>query len=70
MLDAIRYMIVWNPIIFVAFTALSHLFPHHKIHHHIATAAGHHLGVVGSPPPALQAAQGVLQPPAMPKLFM
>lgn len=34
MLDAVRYIVVWNPIIFLVFTAVSHLFPHT---HHISS---------------------------------
>lgn len=45
MLDAIRYMVVWNPIIFTAFSAFFHIFmPHH-------TAAAHGAHGAGPPPP-------------------
>jgi len=44
MLDAIRYMVVWNPIIFTAFSVVFHIFgPHH--HHHGPP------GPPGGPPP-------------------
>lgn len=39
MLDAIRYMIVWNPLIFLVFTVLAKMFPHHHVTRHIAVAA-------------------------------
>lgn len=54
MLDAIRYMVVWNPIIFTAFSVVFHLVaPHH--HHH-----------AGPPlPPGVVAAAGPLSPPPM-----
>jgi hypothetical protein len=32
MLDAIRYMVVYNPIIFLVFSLLAHLAPHHTVH--------------------------------------
>jgi hypothetical protein len=41
MLDAFRYLVVWNPLIFMAFSLLSHFFPHRHGHHHDA----------GTPPP-------------------
>lgn len=56
MLDSIRYMIVWNPLIFLAFTVLAKLFPHHHIVRHIAVSAG----AAASQPPA----PGLLVPPA------
>jgi hypothetical protein len=34
MLDAVRYLVVWNPLIFMAFSLLSHMVPHHHGHHH------------------------------------
>lgn len=38
MLDAIRYMVVWNPIIFLFFSVIFHIFgPHH--HHHNSALA-------------------------------
>ena len=39
MLDSIRYMVVWNPLIFLIFSALTHFAPHHHIHRHIRVAA-------------------------------
>lgn len=39
MLDAIRYLIVWNPLIFLVFTVLAKMFPHHHVTRHIAVAA-------------------------------
>lgn len=39
MLDAIRYMIVWNPLIFLLFTVLAKMFPHHHVTRHVAVAA-------------------------------
>lgn len=32
MLDAIRYMVVYNPLIFLVFSLLAHLAPHHTVH--------------------------------------
>eukprot|EP00197_Chlamydomonas_leiostraca_P006834 CAMPEP_0202877280 /NCGR_PEP_ID=MMETSP1391-20130828/30388_1 /ASSEMBLY_ACC=CAM_ASM_000867 /TAXON_ID=1034604 /ORGANISM="Chlamydomonas leiostraca, Strain SAG 11-49" /LENGTH=253 /DNA_ID=CAMNT_0049559283 /DNA_START=373 /DNA_END=1134 /DNA_ORIENTATION=- len=70
MLDSVRYLVVWNPIIFMVLSVLFHFFAPHHHHHHAhhlsdphalnATAAGgaHHL-------PALAgAAAGLLPPPA------
>lgn len=39
MLDAIRYLIVWNPLIFVVITVLAKTFPTHHVTRHIAVAA-------------------------------
>ena len=42
MLDAVRYLVVWNPVIFMAVSVLFHLFaphPHHP-HAHPATLLG------------------------------
>ncbi|GBF93490.1 hypothetical protein Rsub_06623 [Raphidocelis subcapitata] len=58
MLDAIRYMVVYNPIIFLVFSLLAHLAPHHTVHRSIAVAAG-----FGSPPPPPGFAAGM--PPAV-----
>ncbi|KAI8467837.1 MAG: hypothetical protein J3K34DRAFT_460175 [Monoraphidium minutum] len=52
MLDAIRYMVVYNPMIFLVFSLFAHLAPHHTIHRHIALATG----LAGAPPGAAGAA--------------
>lgn len=60
MLDAIRYMIVWNPLIFLAFSVLAKMFPHHHVTRHIAVAAkgaaaAAGSGMLGAPPSPLDA---------------
>ncbi len=38
MLDAVRYLIVWNPIIFMTLSLLLHIFgPRHHHHNHTAS---------------------------------
>lgn len=55
MLDAIRYMVVYNPIIFLVFSLLAHLAPHHTVHHRFFLAgpppAPTPPGMMGMPPP-------------------
>lgn len=58
MLDTIRYMIVWFPVIFAVISLLAKLFPHHHVTRHVAVATqgrfGQSPGVVYSrnvPPP-------------------
>ncbi|KAF8065963.1 rnf121 [Scenedesmus sp. PABB004] len=63
MLDALRYMIVWNPLIFLLFTLLARVAPHHHVVRHIAVAAHGAAGAAGRPPaPGLGAGLGA--PPA------
>jgi RING finger protein 121 len=39
MLDAVRYLVVWNPLIFMTVSVLFHLFAPHPHHHeHNVTA--------------------------------
>jgi hypothetical protein len=59
MLDSIRYMVVWNPLIFLIFTALTHFAPHHHIHRHIQVAANV-LAQVGLNVTSVTAGQGAL----------
>lgn len=43
MLDAVRYLVVWNPLIFMTVSVLFHLFaphPHHHEHHNITAING------------------------------
>eukprot|EP00798_Chlamydomonas_sp_ICE-L_P023183 gene23183-30395_t len=59
MLDGVRYLVVWNPVIFMALSLLFHLFaPHHHAHldHHNETMLHDDTMLHGSPlasPPAL-----------------
>jgi hypothetical protein len=39
MLDTIRYMIVWFPLVFLIISMLAKMFPHHHVTRHIAVAA-------------------------------
>ncbi|KAG1654225.1 hypothetical protein FOA52_004501 [Chlamydomonas sp. UWO 241] len=61
MLDAVRYLVVWNPLIFMVVSVLFHLFaPHHHHHDHLGLLNGtngthllngtHHLAAALSPP--------------------
>ncbi|KIY94147.1 hypothetical protein MNEG_13814, partial [Monoraphidium neglectum] len=59
MLDAIRYMVVYNPILFLIFSLFAHLAPHHTIHRHIAVATG----LAASPAAAASGVAGM--PPAV-----
>ncbi len=67
MLDTVRYMVVWNPIILMGLSVLLHLVPHGHPHHTLsqppisALTAQH----IGMPPPlaALAAAGHALSPP-------
>ncbi len=47
MLDALRYVIVWNPVILGVFSVLAHLFPHHV--HHAKHFSAKHLAQMGPP---------------------
>eukprot|EP00878_Enallax_costatus_P017160 GHUV01018016.1.p1 GENE.GHUV01018016.1~~GHUV01018016.1.p1 ORF type:complete len:286 (+),score=74.02 GHUV01018016.1:743-1600(+) len=53
MLDAIRYMIVWNPLIFLVFSVLAKMFPHHHVTRHIAVAAHGLAATSPSPSPLM-----------------
>jgi len=46
MLDAIRYMVVYNPIIFLVFSLLAHLAPHHTVHRWVLWVGGAWVGGV------------------------
>jgi hypothetical protein len=39
MLDTIRYMIVWFPLIFLVISVIARMMPHHHVSRHIAVAA-------------------------------
>ncbi len=52
MLDAIRYMVVWNPLIFLLFSLLARLAPHHHVVRHVAVAAHGAAGAAGRSPMA------------------
>lgn len=49
MLDTIRYMIVWFPVIFAVISLLAKMFPHHHVTRHVAVATR---GRLGQPPMA------------------
>eukprot|EP00195_Chlamydomonas_chlamydogama_P012155 CAMPEP_0202897870 /NCGR_PEP_ID=MMETSP1392-20130828/6528_1 /ASSEMBLY_ACC=CAM_ASM_000868 /TAXON_ID=225041 /ORGANISM="Chlamydomonas chlamydogama, Strain SAG 11-48b" /LENGTH=379 /DNA_ID=CAMNT_0049583633 /DNA_START=134 /DNA_END=1273 /DNA_ORIENTATION=- len=61
MLDGVRYLVVWNPLIFMVLSVLYHLFaPHHAHGHHTHTA--HNITVPGAhvlPP------RDMMSPPAL-----
>jgi hypothetical protein len=59
MLDTIRYMVVWFPIIFLMVSLLAKMFPHHHVTRHLAVATA---GRFGQPPAPFRAAV----PPPMP----
>lgn len=44
MLDTIRYMIVWFPVIFTVISLMAKMFPHHHVTRHVAVAAAGRLG--------------------------
>mgnify|MGYP001811153728 CR=1 FL=1 len=55
MLDTIRYMIVWFPVIFMVISLLAKMFPHHHVTRHVAVAAQ---GRLGQPPGPMGARPG------------
>lgn len=44
MLDTIRYMVVWFPIIFLLVSLLAKMFPHHHVTRHVAVATAGRFG--------------------------
>ena len=54
MLDGLRYLVVWNPIIFMLLSVLFHLFtPHHHGHQPPGLNGSSHVhGLLGGVPPA------------------
>ena len=61
MLDTIRYMIVWFPVIFLVISLLAKMFPHHHVTRHVAVAAH---GARAGQPSAMAYSRHV--PPPMP----
>lgn len=61
MLDTIRYMIVWFPVIFAVISLMAKMFPHHHVTRHVAVAAAGRMGQ-SMPPGAYSRAV----PPPMP----
>jgi len=60
MLDTIRYMIVWFPVIFLVISLLAKMFPHHHVTRHVAVAAQ---GRLGQPPMGGHGHRGNVPPP-------
>lgn len=66
MLDAVRYLVVWNPVIFMAVSVLFHLLaPHPHTHPHLAPLDGIHALNSSLPSPLAALAASDLSPPGL-----